>query len=154
MSVSDGLEPVRLALGWRAEAEYGGYYQAAVTGLYRDYGLAVTIDDTPPQTNITQLLVASGRDPADKRETLRGLIRSAENFKNAIVFCNRKREVAQLHRSLVRHGFNAAALHGDMDQAARTTALESFRQGDVTLLIASDVAARGLDIPDVSHVFN
>jgi superfamily II DNA/RNA helicase len=54
----------------------------------------------------------------------------------------------------VRHGFNATALHGDMDQAARTAALESFRKGDVKLLIASDVAARGLDIPDVSHIFN
>src|SRR5262249_30733691 len=64
------------------------------------------------------------------------------------------REVAQLHRSLLRHEFNAAALHGDMDQAARTAALESFRKGDVTVLVASDVAARGLDIPEVSHVFN
>jgi superfamily II DNA/RNA helicase len=103
---------------------------------------------------ITQLLAATGRDPANKRETLRRLIRSAEGFKNAIVFCNRKREVAQLHRSLLRHKFNAAALHGDMDQAARTAALESFRNGDVTLLVASDVAARGLDIPAVSHIFN
>jgi superfamily II DNA/RNA helicase len=102
----------------------------------------------------TQLLVKTGREPHDKRDTLRRLIRSAENFKNAIVFCNRKREVAQLHRSLVRHGFNAAALHGDMDQPARMAALDSFRNGDVTLLVASDVAARGLDIPDVSHIFN
>jgi superfamily II DNA/RNA helicase len=98
--------------------------------------------------------VKTGREPQDKRDTLRRLIRSADNFKNAIVFCNRKREVAQLHRSLVRHGFNATALHGDMDQSARTAALESFRKGDVKLLIASDVAARGLDIPDVSHIFN
>jgi superfamily II DNA/RNA helicase len=101
-----------------------------------------------------QQLVKTGREPQDKRDTLRRLIRSADSFKNAIVFCNRKREVAQLHRSLVRHGFNATALHGDMDQAARTAALESFRKGDVKLLIASDVAARGLDIPDVSHIFN
>jgi superfamily II DNA/RNA helicase len=103
---------------------------------------------------ITQQLVRTGRDPHEKRDTLRRLIRSADNFKNAIVFCNRKREVAQLHRSLLRHGFNAAALHGDMDQSARTAALESFRNGDVKLLVASDVAARGLDIPDVSHIFN
>jgi len=103
---------------------------------------------------ITQQLVKTGREPQDKRDTLRRLIRSADNFKNAIVFCNRKREVAQLHRSLVRHGFNATALHGDMDQAARTAALDSFRSGEVKLLIASDVAARGLDIPDVSHIFN
>jgi len=105
-------------------------------------------------TTINQLLVATGRDPADKRETLRRLIRSADGFKNAIVFCNRKREVASLHRSLLQHKFNAAALHGDLDQSARTAALESFRNGEVTLLVASDVAARGLDIPAVSHIFN
>ena len=105
-------------------------------------------------TTINQLLVSTGRDPAEKRETLRRLLRSADGFKNAIVFCNRKREVAQLHRSLLRHKFNAAALHGDMDQSARTAALESFRSGEVTVLVASDVAARGLDIPAVSHIFN
>jgi superfamily II DNA/RNA helicase len=102
----------------------------------------------------TQNLVKSGREPHDKRDTLRRLIRSVEGLKNAIVFCNRKREVAQLHRSLVQHGFSALALHGDMDQPSRTAALEQFRRGEVTLLVASDVAARGLDIPDVSHVFN
>ena len=102
----------------------------------------------------TQSLVKTGREPHDKRDTLRRLIRAAEGLKNAIIFCNRKREVAQLHRSLVRHGFSALALHGDMDQPARTAALEQFRNGEVTLLVASDVAARGLDIPDVSHVFN
>ncbi|MBN8936593.1 MAG: DEAD/DEAH box helicase [Rhizobiales bacterium] len=105
-------------------------------------------------SSITQRLVKSGRESHEKRDTLRRLIRGADSFKNAIVFCNRKRDVAQLHRSLVRHGFNAAALHGDMDQSARTAALDSFRNGTVTLLVASDVAARGLDIPDVSHVFN
>jgi superfamily II DNA/RNA helicase len=105
-------------------------------------------------TTITQLQVASGRDPADKRETLRRLIRSADSFKNAIVFCNRKREVALLHRSLLRHKFNAVALHGDLDQSARTAALDAFRNGEAKLLIASDVAARGLDIPAVSHIFN
>jgi superfamily II DNA/RNA helicase len=105
-------------------------------------------------TTIKQMLVATGREDFEKRETLRQLIRTAENFKNAIVFCNRKREVATLHRSLLRHKFNAVALHGDMDQAARTAALDAFRRGDAKLLIASDVAARGLDIPDVSHVFN
>jgi superfamily II DNA/RNA helicase len=102
----------------------------------------------------TQALIKTGREPHDKRDTLRRLIRSAEGLKNAIIFCNRKREVAQLHRSLVRHGFSALALHGDMDQPSRTAALEQFRRNEVTLLVASDVAARGLDIPDVSHVFN
>jgi len=105
-------------------------------------------------STITQQLVKTGREAHEKRDTLRRLIRGADNFKNAIIFCNRKREVAQLHRSLVRHGFNAAALHGDMDQPARMAALDAFRNGEVTLLIASDVAARGLDIPDVSHIFN
>jgi superfamily II DNA/RNA helicase len=117
----------------------------------------VKIEVSRPATTvaaITQQLVKTGREPHDKRDTLRRTIRAAANFKNAIIFCNRKREVAQLHRSLVRHGFNAAALHGDLDQSARTAALDSFRSGEVKLLIASDVAARGLDIPDVSHIFN
>jgi len=102
----------------------------------------------------TQLLVKTGREPREKRETLRHFIRTAENLKNGIIFCNRKREVALLHRSLLKHGFSAIALHGDMDQSARTAALDQFRKNEVTLLVASDVAARGLDIPDVSHVFN
>src|SRR5579864_5030302 len=109
---------------------------------------ASTVDST------TQNVVKTGREPHEKRETLSQLIRGATGLKNAIVFCNRKRDVATLHRSLVRHGFSAVALHGDMDQQARTTALEQFRRNEVTLLVASDVAARGLDIPDVSHVFN
>jgi superfamily II DNA/RNA helicase len=104
--------------------------------------------------SITQNLVKTGREPHEKRQTLRQLVRAASGLKNAIIFCNRKRDVATLHRSLVRHGFSAVALHGDMDQQARTTALEQFRKNEVTLLVASDVAARGLDIPDVSHVFN
>jgi superfamily II DNA/RNA helicase len=104
-------------------------------------------------STIRQALVAS-RGHADKRETLRNLIRGAENFKNAIIFCNRKRDVAILHRSLVKHGFSAGALHGDMDQLARMASLEAFKNGDVSLIVCSDVAARGLDIPDVSHVFN
>jgi superfamily II DNA/RNA helicase len=117
----------------------------------------VRVEVSKPATaaaTITQLLVSTGRDPHEKRETLRRLIHSAAGYKNAIVFCNRKREVAQLHRSLLRHKFNAVALHGDMDQSARTAALEQFRKGEVTVLVASDVAARGLDIPEVSHVFN
>jgi len=104
--------------------------------------------------NITQLAVTAGREAHDKRDLLRQLIRSAPEFKNAIIFCNRKREVAVLHKSLVKHGFGAVALHGDLDQPARMAALEQFRKGEAQLLVASDVAARGLDIPDVSHIFN
>ncbi|MGI9405765.1 MAG: DEAD/DEAH box helicase [Hyphomicrobiaceae bacterium] len=92
-------------------------------------------------------------DPREKRSELRKLIRGQE-VKNAIIFCNRKRDVAILLKSLQTHGFNAGALHGDMDQRARMETLEAFRNGEITLLAASDVAARGLDIPDVSHVFN
>src|SRR6266446_2049706 len=117
----------------------------------------VRVEVSRPATtvaNTTQLLVKSGREPHEKRDTLRRLIKSIEGLTNAIIFCNRKREVAALHRSLLRHGFSAIALHGDMDQPARTAALDQFRRGDVALLIASDVAARGLDIPDVSHILN
>src|SRR6202167_2434420 len=105
-------------------------------------------------TTIAQFLVKTGRESHDKRDTLRRLIRSAQGLQNAIIFCNRKRDVATLHRSLLRHGFSVQALHGDMDQPARMAALEQFRKGEVTLLVASDVAARGLDIPAVSHIYN
>jgi superfamily II DNA/RNA helicase len=88
-----------------------------------------------------------------KREMLRQMIQSS-NVKNAIIFCNRKRDVAILLKSLLKHGFNAGALHGDMDQSNRTATLDKFRSGEIMLLAASDVAARGLDIPDVSHIFN
>ena len=90
-----------------------------------------------------------------KRDLLRTLIRGQiETIQNGIIFCNRKRDVAVLHKSLVKHGFNAGALHGDMDQRSRMETLDKFRAGEITLLAASDVAARGLDIPEVSHVFN
>ncbi|MGX7706987.1 DEAD/DEAH box helicase [Methylobacterium sp. Gmos1] len=105
-------------------------------------------------STITQRLVATGAEGHQKRKTLRKLIRAAEELNNGIIFCNRKRDVAQLQKSLSNHGFNVAALHGDMDQRARMAALDAFRSGEVPLLVASDVAARGLDIPAVSHVFN
>ena len=117
----------------------------------------VRVEVSRPATTVattTQLLAKSGHEPHDKRDTLRRLIRSAEGMKNAIIFCNRKRDVATLYRSLLRHHFSVQALHGDMDQPARMAALEQFRKGEVTLLVASDVAARGLDIPDVSHIYN
>ena len=108
---------------------------------------------TPAKT-ITQRFkfCPDGEDYA-KREVLRELIKNG-NVKNAIIFCNRKRDVAVLHKSLAKHGFNAGALHGDMEQSARTATLDKFRAGEIMLLAASDVAARGLDIPDVSHIFN
>src|SRR5271166_1927413 len=102
----------------------------------------------------SQTLVPSGGSPHDKRATLRRIVRGAENFKNAIIFCNRKRDVQVVHRSLERHGFSVGVLHGDLDQRARMAALDAFRAGQVQLLVCSDVAARGLDIPDVSHIIN
>jgi superfamily II DNA/RNA helicase len=102
---------------------------------------------------ITQLMVAS-HGGGDKRETLRRLLREADGLKNAIVFCNRKRDVAIVHKSLEKHGFPVGCLHGDMDQSARMASLDAFKNGAVDILVCSDVAARGLDIPDVSHVVN
>jgi superfamily II DNA/RNA helicase len=76
------------------------------------------------------------------------------DVKNAIIFCNRKKDVGILCRSLQRHGFSVGALHGDLDQRQRMATLDAFRNGQIAFLAASDVAARGLDIPDVSHIFN
>ncbi|WP_417581736.1 DEAD/DEAH box helicase [Pelagibacterium sp.] len=103
---------------------------------------------------IKQVLLKVGKTPAEKRAALRDQIRDAKDLQNAIIFCNRKRDVATVARSLERHGFDAGALHGDMDQKSRTETLDSFRAGSLAILVASDVAARGLDIPAVSHVFN
>ena len=103
---------------------------------------------------MSQFQVRGGREVHEKREILRRLLRDAKDLQNAIIFCNRKREVAVVYKSLQKHGFSVGALHGDMDQSARTAALDQFRKGEIPLLVASDVAARGLDIPAVSHVFN
>ncbi|MCU0791032.1 MAG: helicase C-terminal domain-containing protein, partial [Nitratireductor sp.] len=103
---------------------------------------------------ITQRAVPSAIEDFEKRAVLRDLIRDAENLKNAIIFCNRKVDVSNLWKSLDKHGFSVGALHGDMDQRSRMAMLQAFKDNKIQLLVASDVAARGLDIPDVSHVFN
>jgi superfamily II DNA/RNA helicase len=131
----------------------GEIQRIADTFLHNPARVEVSRPATTAAT-ITQSLVASGNESHEKRDVLRRLIRSVEGLKNAIVFCNRKTEVAILHKSLKKHGFPAVCLHGDMDQSARMAALDQFRKGEATILVASDVAARGLDIPDVSHVFN
>ncbi|WP_062015908.1 DEAD/DEAH box helicase [Aureimonas sp. AU4] len=106
-------------------------------------------------TTVEQRLVATRKEDYEKREILRSIIRSqGDDLTNAIIFCNRKRDVATLSRSLEKHDFSVGALHGDMDQRARMATLQAFRDNKITLLVASDVAARGLDIPLVSHVFN
>jgi superfamily II DNA/RNA helicase len=111
--------------------------------------VAVAPPASPAATVVQSVAVVA---PEDKREALRRLIGS-EDVKNALIFCNRKRDVDILFRSLTRHGFDAAALHGDMPQPKRTETLDRFRNGEVRLLVASDVAARGLDIKGMSHVF-
>jgi superfamily II DNA/RNA helicase len=103
---------------------------------------------------ITQYLVRiPSSDPKAKRTALRALVERSD-VKNGIVFCNRKSEVDVVAKSLKVHGFDAAPIHGDLDQSQRMKTLADFRSGALRLLVASDVAARGLDIPDVSHVFN
>ena len=89
----------------------------------------------------------------DKREALRRLIRT-QKVQNALIFCNRKRDVDILYKSLTRHKFDVGALHGDMAQTVRFATLEKFKANELRLLVCSDVAARGLDIGGLSHVFN
>jgi len=103
---------------------------------------------------ITQTLVKASKDEKSKRNDLRKVLDGLVDLQNAIVFANRKRTVGTLEKSMQRHGLNASALHGDMDQQSRLKTLEGFRNNEITFLIASDVAARGLDIPNVSHVIN
>ncbi|MDX2223347.1 MAG: DEAD/DEAH box helicase [Rhodospirillaceae bacterium] len=112
------------------------------------------IQATPPATTASTVVQAIVTvRPADKRECLRRLIR-AEHLENAFVFCNRKKEVDVLFQSLIKHGFNAVMLHGDMPQSKRMEMLAKFKAGEADLLVCSDVAARGLDITGVSHVIN
>jgi superfamily II DNA/RNA helicase len=114
------------------------------------------ISVSPPATaaeTIEDFLAVVSSEDWLKREALRKLL-AKEDVKNALIFCNRKRDVDILNKSLVKHGFDSAALHGDMAQATRTETLQKFRDGEITLLVCSDVAARGLDIRELSHVFN
>jgi superfamily II DNA/RNA helicase len=117
----------------------------------------VRIEVSRPATtneNITQyVLRVPHKDVKAKRIALRTLLKTLD-IQNGIVFCNRKTDVDIVAKSLSVHGFNAAPIHGDLDQSLRMKTLDAFRKGELTLLVASDVAARGLDIPAVGHVFN
>ncbi len=110
----------------------------------------------PPSSaaeTVAQALLKVGGERKQKRAALRALIRTRD-VKSALIFCNRKRDVDVLFRSLKKHGLSVAALHGDMAQPVRTETLKRFKNGEIQLLVCSDVAARGLDMPEVSHVFN
>ncbi|PQA89444.1 DEAD/DEAH box helicase [Hyphococcus luteus] len=117
----------------------------------------VRIEVSKPATTadtITQNIVrVPSKDDKQKRAVLRELI-GKEDVKNGIIFCNRKSTVDVVAKSLQKHGFNARPIHGDLAQSFRTETLDKFRNDDLQFLVASDVAARGLDIPAVSHVFN
>ncbi|MDV3458899.1 DEAD/DEAH box helicase [Sphingomonas sp. HF-S4] len=103
--------------------------------------------------NITQRIVEVPGSAFAKREVLRMLL-TQDDVQTGIIFCNRKTTVRELNKSLKKHGYRSAEIHGDMDQPARIAELERFKKGDVNILVASDVAARGLDIKGVSHVYN
>ena len=112
----------------------------------------ITVARTAAVTDLieTGLLLV---DEIDKRRALRALLRRGD-VGNALIFCNRKRDVDVLTRSLLKHGFSAGALHGDLAQSVRFATLERFKAGELHLLVCSDVAARGIDIGGLSHVFN
>ncbi|MEG3093145.1 DEAD/DEAH box helicase [Sphingomonas sp. PB1R3] len=103
--------------------------------------------------NIAQFVVPVAPQSFEKRKRLRQLL-ALEEVRNAIIFCNRKTTVRELNKSLKQHGFRSGEIHGDMEQPQRLAELELFKRGDINILVASDVAARGLDIKGVSHVFN
>jgi ATP-dependent RNA helicase RhlE len=95
------------------------------------------------------------REGSEKRKVLRELIKlEGDACTNAIIFCNRKTDVDICAKSMKKYGLNAAPIHGDLDQSQRMKTLDSFRNGELQFLVASDVAARGIDIPNVTHVFN
>ena len=124
----------------------------ALAKKFMKFPVEIRVD--PPMSTadtVEQFIVKTNE--RGKREVLRNLIRS-ESVQNAMIFCNRKKDVDILFKSFTKHKFSVAALHGDMAQGQRTETLNAFRDGKVQLLVCSDVAARGLDLPDVSHVFN
>ncbi len=112
--------------------------------------ISVAPPSSVAETVVQRLIYTEQRN---KRLILRELLAN-EKVSNAVIFCNRKRDIGILYRSLLKYGFNAAELHGDLPQSSRTSTLNKFKSGDIQLLIASDVAARGLDIADLSHVVN
>lgn len=112
--------------------------------------------NTPYSTaeTIEHCFVATYPQYSKKFGLVQKLIREQDAIKNAIIFCNQKKDVASLCCALEKQGFSVCAIHGNMDQRSRIKILDSFKEGTIQLMVASDLAARGLDIPDVGHVFN
>ncbi|TRD21519.1 DEAD/DEAH box helicase [Palleronia caenipelagi] len=129
------------------------------TFLSNPHRIEIARQATASETIDQSVLMFKGsrrdRQASEKRRALRALIAAeGEKLTNAIIFCNRKTDVDIVSKSLKKYGHDAAPIHGDLDQSQRTRTLDSFRGGDLRILVASDVAARGLDVPSVSHVFN
>ncbi len=143
------LPPMRQTLFFSATL-FAEIRRLADAFLHNPKEVRVDPPASPAETVNQTLSVVSARTKGKHlREQLGG-----EAVKNALIFCNRKRDVDTLFRSLKRSGFSTGALHGDMDQGSRTETLESFKRGDIRFLVATDVAGRGIDIFGLSHVFN
>ncbi|MFY0682469.1 MAG: DEAD/DEAH box helicase [Thalassovita sp.] len=114
-----------------------------------------TTSETITQSVVMFKASRKDREGSEKRKLLRLMMdKQGDELKNAIIFCNRKTDVDITAKSLKKYGYDAAPIHGDLDQSQRMATLEKFRDGSLRFLVASDVAARGLDIPNVSHVIN
>lgn len=121
--------------------------------LHQPVSIQIARKNMTAKTVTQRIIRMPSSDPKVKRTTIRWLI-ERENVDNGIIFCNRKRDVDIVAKSLNKHGHDAAPIHGDLAQSLRTETLNKFRNGEIKYLVASDVAARGLDVPTVSHVFN
>jgi superfamily II DNA/RNA helicase len=121
--------------------------------LHQPVSIQIARKNMTAKTVTQRIIRMPSSDPKVKRTTIRWLI-ERESVDNGIIFCNRKRDVDIVAKSLNKHGHDAAPIHGDLAQSLRTETLNKFRNGEIKYLVASDVAARGLDVPTVSHVFN
>lgn len=121
--------------------------------LHQPVSIQIARTNMTAKTVTQKIVRMPSSDSKQKRTALRWLIENNE-VDNGIVFCNRKKDVDIVAKSLTVHGVSAAPIHGDLAQSLRTETLERFKNGEIKMLVASDVAARGLDVPSVSHVFN